>query len=93
MTLRRRISVGGLDACSALPFYLFPRHLSRKTWAGKPAAEGTKGVPESIAGVTRAAGEAAQAANMIHQAATGLAEQSATLKTEVERLLGRVRPA
>ena len=57
------------------------------------AAGGTGEVSTNIEGVTETAGRTGQTANEVLRAASGLSEQSAALRAEVERFLDRVRAA
>jgi methyl-accepting chemotaxis protein len=57
------------------------------------AAQGTQGVMQNIAGVTRASGQVGTAAELVLDSADELAKQSERLKNEVESFLGMVRAA
>ena len=54
------------------------------------AANGTRGVSANILGLTRAADETGQAANMVLSSAAGLADQAETLRSEAEKFLSSV---
>ena len=55
------------------------------------AALGTRGVSTSVAGVTQAAGDTGEAANMVVNSAARLAGQAQTLTHEIDRFLTGVR--
>jgi methyl-accepting chemotaxis protein len=57
------------------------------------AAQGTQGVMQNIAGVTKASGEVGTAAELVLGSASDLAKQSERLKQEVESFLATVRAA
>jgi len=57
------------------------------------AAQGTQGVMQNIADVTRASGQVGNAAELVLDSAGELAKQSERLKKEVENFLGTVRAA
>ena len=55
------------------------------------AANGTAGVSSNITTVTKAAAEAGSAASQVLSAATGLSQQSESLRTEVDAFVARIR--
>jgi len=57
------------------------------------AAQGTQGVMQSIAGVTKASGQVGTAAERVLGSAGDLAKQSERLKQEVDGFLATVRAA
>ena len=57
------------------------------------AAAGTKDVSLNIVGVSQSSGEVGKAAGEVLSAASSMADQSKTLKTEVERFLKEIRAA
>jgi methyl-accepting chemotaxis protein len=57
------------------------------------AAQGTQQVDENIARVSQGAGQTGDAAGQVLVAAQDLSQQSASLKDEVEKFLGKVRAA
>jgi methyl-accepting chemotaxis protein len=57
------------------------------------AAQGTQGVMQNIADVTRASGQVGNASELVLDSAGELAKQSERLKKEVESFLGTVRAA
>jgi methyl-accepting chemotaxis protein len=57
------------------------------------AAQGTQGVMQNIADVTRASGQVGSAAELVLDSAGELAKQSERLKQEVESFLETVRAA
>ena len=57
------------------------------------AAQGTQGVMQNIADVTRASGQVGNASELVLDSAGELAKQSERLKKEVENVLGTVRAA
>jgi len=57
------------------------------------AASGTSDVSENIVGMARASVDAGASASQLHDAATGLSEQSEYLRTEVGSFLASVRAA
>ena len=57
------------------------------------AAKGTEEVSANISGVTQASQETGNAANLVLNASSELAQQSETLRTEVDKFLGQIRAA